>query len=65
MANKIFQNPFHKIKKTKPMPPKEKVAYLGNRYEIGRLLGTGAYGEVREAVKLKTGEACAIKFIGE
>ena len=28
-------------------------------------MGTGGYGEVREAINLKTGKPCAIKFVSE
>jgi serine/threonine protein kinase len=51
----------NKPKKT----PQQKLVYLGNEYTVGRLLGTGGYGEVREAIHLKTGRHCAIKFISE
>ena len=53
----------HNMNKSKT--PKQKVAYLGNSYTVGRLLGTGGYGEVREAINLKTGKRCAIKFVSE
>jgi serine/threonine protein kinase len=32
-------------------------------YEIGRELGKGAFGSVKEVFRFKTGEKCAIKFI--
>ena len=67
--HEIIQNPFNLLhlmnKRKSKKVPEQKITYLGNTYSIGRLLGTGAYGEVREAIHLKSGRHCAIKFIDE
>ena len=36
---------------------------LGNRYELGRTLGVGAFGKVKCATNVKTGDRVAIKIL--
>lgn len=38
---------------------------MSQKYKVGRVLGKGSFGEVRECVNLQTGVTCAIKTVSK
>ena len=36
---------------------------ISSKYEVGRVLGKGSFGEVRECLNKQTGVVCAIKIV--
>ena len=38
---------------------------ISSKYQVGRILGKGSFGEVRECLNTQTGVTCAIKTISK
>ena len=38
---------------------------IRSKYQVGRVLGKGSFGEVRECVHMQTGVTCAIKIVSK
>ena len=38
---------------------------ISTKYQCGRILGKGSFGEVRECLNTQTGENCAIKIVSK